>query len=439
MQINKPIYGLILDTRRVKKKNTYPVKLRINYRNTVKTYLCKHDLTTEEFDLIQNLGLLKKLPDTQKRAALKITYEALQEILGKAGEIIRKMERFSFKAFENRFGIQQTVQIESVADYYNKIIKQYRTENKYGTAEAYNTSKNSLESFHPGLKFEEITVDFLKSFERWMVREKKRSQTTVGIYLRSLRFIINHAIDSGIINREDNYPFGKRKYQIPESQNIKKALTSQELKAIYQFEAFPTSLQDKAKDMFLFSFFGNGINMKDIALLRFSNIHEDKIIYTREKSKNTKRTNGKGIVIMLIPEIEMIITKWKVKSNNSEDYIFPVLHKDMTEEEIHWRVKDFTKDVNKGLQLIAKSLNLDRKVTTYFARHTFATALKRSGTSIAEISESLGHSSLKTTESYLDSFDDESKLNNAKKLQDFINSNNQVSEPTTDGLHAIEY
>lgn len=422
MQINKPLYGLMLDTRRVKKNNTYPVKLRINYRNTIKTYLCKYDLTTEEFNLVQNLGLLKKVSNTQKRAALKITYEALQEILGRAGEIIRKMERFSFKAFENRFGIHQKVQVETVAAYYEKIIEQYRAENKYGTAEAYKTSKNSLESFHPGLKFEEITVDFLKSFEHWMVREKKRSQTTVGIYLRSLRFIVNHAIDSGIINREDNYPFGKRKYQIPESQNIKKALSAQELKAIYQFDVFPTSLQDKAKDMFLFSFFGNGINMKDIALLRFSNIHEDRIIYTREKSKNTKRSNSKGIVIMMIPELEMIINKWKIHSTDIEDYIFPVLHKDMAEDEIHWRVKQFTKDVNKGLQLIAKSLHLDKKVTTYFARHSFATALKQSGTSIAEISESLGHSSLKTTENYLASFDDHSKLLNAKKLQEFIAS-----------------
>jgi len=382
--------------------------------------LCNHDLTIEEFELVQNLSLLKKFPDTQKRAALMATNESLQEILSKAAEIIRKMDKFSFKAFENRFGINETVQIDKVAEYFDNIIKLYRQDNRIGTAETYSTSKNSLEAFHPGLTFENVTVEFLKSYEHWMVNEKKRSLSTVGIYLRSLRFIINHAIDSGIINREDNYPFGKRKYQIPESQNIKKALTSSDLCAINQYNAFPTTMLDRSKDMFLFSFFANGINMRDIALLKFSNINYDKIIYTREKSKNTKRTKGKGIVVMLIPELENIINKWKINSGDKDDYIFPVLKKGMSEQEIHWRVKQFIKDINKGLKIIGESINLDRKLTTYFARHSFATALKHSGTSIAEISESLGHSSLKTTENYLASFDDTSKRLNAKKLQDFI-------------------
>lgn len=420
MQIYKPKYGLILDTRRAKKSKTFPVKLRINYRNNVKTYLCNHDLTKEDFDIIQNVGLLKKIPDSQHRATLKVIYESLQEILGRAGEIIRKMDRFSFNAFENRFGIHKNVQTDKVTAYFDNIIRSYRQEGRIGTANAYLTSKNCLETFYPGLRFEDVTVDFLRSFEHWMIVEKNRSPSTVGIYLRSLRFIINHAIDAGVINREDNYPFGKRKYQIPEARNVKKALSSNELKAIYQFEAFPRSLPDKARDMFLFSFFGNGINMKDIALLKFSNIQDDKIIYTREKSKNTKRTKSKGIVIIIIPELETIINKWKVAPSDKEDYIFPILKKGMSEEEIHWRVKQFTKDVNKGLKQIGESIGLDRNLTTYFARHSFATALKQSGTSLAEISESLGHSSLKTTESYLDSFDDTSKRINARKLQLFI-------------------
>jgi integrase/recombinase XerD len=419
MQIIKPKYELVLDTRRAKKHNTYPVRLRINYRNNVKTYLCNQDLTEEDFDTIQNLTKLKSVADTQKRASLRVIHESLQEILGKAAEIIRTMERFSFKAFENRFGINKTVQIERVGAYFDKIIEMCRRENRFGTAQSYQTSKISLELFHPGLRFEDITVEFLKSFEHWMIDEKKRSQSTVGIYLRNLRFIINHAIDCGIINREDNYPFGKRKYQIPESKNIKKALSAKELKAIYDYQVFPTTLVDKAKDMFLFSFFANGINIKDIALLKFSNIQEDKIIYTREKSKNTKRTRNE-IIIMLIPELINIINKWKVNSNDKDDYVFPILRKDMKQEEIHWRVKDFTKDINKGLDIIGKGIGLERKLTTYFARHSFATALKHSGTSIAEISESLGHSSLKTTESYLASFDDVSKRLNAKKLQAFI-------------------
>jgi integrase len=421
----------------MKKQGTYPLKLRINYLGEVRTYLCNYDLTKEEFIAIQSITNIKKYPNPNKRDKLREVFDELQVIKGKVAEIIRKMDQFNYQAFEKKYGMSD-LKSDKVYDYYDILIKKYKKEGRIGTATSYETSRNSLKKFSPNLRFSNTTIDFLQEYENWLTVDQECSISTVGIYLRPLRTVLNYAIDLGIISRDTNYPFGKRRYQIPESNNTKKALTHAELRSIFKYEAFPTSQLEKSKDMFLFSFFGNGINMKDVALLKWKDLQNDRIVFTREKSKNTKRNRSKGITIILTPEMNEIIDRWKSKKSAQDDYIFSILEKNLTPEQIQGRVKQFTKMTNKGLKVIANDLGIQHNLTTYYARHSFATILKRSGTSIAEISESLGHSSLKTTESYLDSFDDESKIANAKKLQNFINSDDQVSEPSFKELLALE-
>ena len=82
-------------------------------------------------------------------------------------------------------------------------------------------------------------------------------------------------------------------------------------------------------------------------------------------------------------------------------------------------IRQTTKNINKHIDDIAKALKITKRVTTYTARHSFATVLKRSGVSTEFISESIGHADLRTTENYLDSFEDDAKVENAKKLLDF--------------------
>ena len=90
-----------------------------------------------------------------------------------------------------------------------------------------------------------------------------------------------------------------------------------------------------------------------------------------------------------------------------EDYLFPILNRQIhtTEKQILERVKKTLKHVNKRLHELSEEIGLHTPLTTYVARHTYATVLKRSGVSVALISESLGHSDLSTTQIYLDSFE----------------------------------
>ena len=106
--------------------------------------------------------------------------------------------------------------------------------------------------------------DWLEKFETYMVKTMGKSRTTLSMYVRTLRTVYNNALSENEIEREF-YPFGKRKYQVPATKRVKKALTKAELKLM--FETTPkTRGQQRAKDFWFFSFICNGMNMKDIAL-----------------------------------------------------------------------------------------------------------------------------------------------------------------------------
>ncbi len=102
-----------------------------------------------------------------------------------------------------------------------------------------------------------------------------------------------------------------------------------------------------------------------------------------------------------------------------EDYLFPILPTAVTPEKQFKLIKQFTKMVNDYIKKIAEHVGITKPVTTYYARHSFATILRRSGASTEFIGESLGHTSSKTTASYLDSFENETKKEWSMVLTNF--------------------
>jgi integrase/recombinase XerD len=230
------------------------------------------------------------------------------------------------------------------------------------------------------------------------------------------------AIEDGCMKMED-YPFGKRRYQIPTGKNIKKALSKEEISLIYNYKAISQTWWQKGKDFFLFSYFACGMNMKDILQLKYENIDGDFIRFTRAKTQNTNRTALKPISVPLTSEMLEIINRWKNVSNNPNDYVFDVLKKGLEPARERSIIQQFTKMVNRYIDLIAKDVGIKRKVTTYYARHSYATIMKKGGASTEFISESLGHTNIKTTSSYLDSFDDETKRQMHNILTGFISRN----------------
>jgi integrase len=282
-------------------------------------------------------------------------------------------------------------------------------------------SLKSLKRFHKKetLRFEEISVEFLNGYKRWMESEGNTS-TTIGMYLRDLRTVYNEAIQEGVIAQE-LYPFGKgrHKFKIPTGKNTKKALALSDIAAIYNYQPEADS-EEKARDFWVLSYLANGINVKDIALLRIKNIDGDVIRFERAKTKRVNEDRPVIITVVITSDIQRIIEKWGIKTGSSTEYIFPILPRNANPVEQYKLIQLFTAFINNNMRRIAQKLKIEAKVTTYVARHSFSTVLRNSGaTTIEAISEALGHSNIKTTQNYLAGFEDEEKRKMVSHLTDF--------------------
>lgn len=389
----------ILDKRRPKKSGLFPVKVRVTFEKTQKYFSIGVDLSEDDFNRIRNHSVRKEL---------KIAKGKIQQYELKITNALNSLNEFTFHDFQlalDKKGKNKKSKNDVYQLFDDTVIK-LNCEGRIATATAYNNAAKSLKRFKAKLTFNQVNVDLLREYESKLKSEGK-SISTIGIYLRHFRAICNKAIEDGIIDRKQ-YPFGKNKYQIKAPRNIKKALTISQIKSIIDYKVKEGSTQHFVRDIWLFSYLCNGMNVKDIINLKFKNIKEESIQYDRAKTANTVQ-NPKPIVIALLPQALEIIGRWGVNSTNENDYVFPVIKKGLSELQRQKDKDQFIQTINKYMKLIGEDIGYDKPLTTYAARHSFATVLKRSGTPMEFISESLGHKSLQTTEAYLDSFEDSSR------------------------------
>lgn len=398
------------DSVRIRKEGKGTVKLRVVYKRYPKYYTTKVSTTEEEY---------LKICSDEKGKTIKDKRIIIYENLNKAYDIINSMNTFSFEEFDRKF--KNKSKTNNIFTYLNNYIEELKKEGRMGSVTAYTSAQNKLKELHPNekLPFESMTVQFFQKFEKWMLAAGS-SPTTVGFYCRSYKKMFNDAIRDEIVPNSI-YPFGDTKrglYQPPQPRNIKKAIPLSAIQKIVEYQPEERSPEQYYKDLWIFSYLSNGINIKDICLLQYKHIENNSIIFKRAKTINTSR-KSKPIQITLIDQNRAIIERWGNKPATSNQYIFPVFTEGLTPKEQQAKIRQLTKQVNKYIKSISEKLKLNLKVTTYTARHSYATVLKRSGVGIEYISESLGHSDLKVTENYLDSFEDETRVANTKKLLEF--------------------
>ncbi|MBN2747839.1 MAG: site-specific integrase [Bacteroidales bacterium] len=403
--------AIIHDKRVSRKDGTYAIKLRVTFKRIQKYYPVNVSLTEDEWDKVYSERPRKEYKDN-------LTY--FNKVEHDAIEIIKSMPVFSFSSFEKKFN-QGTKTEQDALMVFKVYIDQLKEEGRVRTASSYSCAMVSIKSFveskhRKRLNFWDITPGLLTEYESWMLK-KGNSNTTVGIYLRSLRTIVNLGIEQNLMDK-DSYPFGKRKYQIPAGKNTKKALVLDDIKNILEYQT-KTDAETKARDLWIFSYLCNGVNVKDIAKLKYKNLSKTHISFTRAKTARSTKTNQKQITIIRMPEIDAIIEKWGIESDDPNAYVFGLISENDTPEKELANIKQAVKNINKYMKRIGEALELNLKLTTYTARHSYATILKRSGAPIEFISESLGHKDLKTTENYLDSFEDDVKESYQRQLLNF--------------------
>ena len=415
---NECFISIYLDTRRLLNDGKYPVRLRV-YASTPriqKLYTTPFAYSQRDFESIWNT--------TKPRSEHKDARLMLAALESKAMELAKKITPFTHEQFERQYN-RKASDVNRVAFYYEQRIAELTKSGQLGTASSYELSMKSIAHFanlkkagkFDRLTFQDVTADWLKEYERYMTETSGKSLTTVGIYLRALRALFNEAKARRDIDPEF-YPFGKRRYQIPATKNTKKALSSDHLRRLR--DAVPANQeQAKARDFWFFSFACSGMNIKDIALLKWKDIEGDKLTFYRAKTMLTTKGRLTPIVVYLNEFAKQVIERYGKQGGSSSDFVFSIINEKNTPIEQRQKIQSFTRFVNQHIKRLAKANGLPEEVSSYWARHSFATTSIRKGASMELVSESLGHGNIRTTQGYFAGFDSDTKRELAESLMDF--------------------
>jgi len=405
----------MLDDRRKNDLNYYSVKLRVTHNRVQKYYSTGFRMNTLEFAKTMQNVPLKKYENNRIE---------LDEMLLKARNACKELHIFSFIGFEKIF-LNDKKPDKTLFQLYEKVISEKMLNGSVSTATNYRCSMKSLLNVNKNLTYADITPDFLYEYETALLKDGKKT-TTVGIYLRPLRAIINEAISLGYLP-QDLYPFGRRKYIIPEGKNPKKALENEEFQKIWNYKCREfTSFEGRSKDFFILSYLCQGINFKDLLLMKKDQLSETEIQFFRQKTKDTVRSNPILITVPLLDETKVILNQWK-DLDETNPFLFNFITEEMTPVMVYKNVMQFVKVTNKHMNQIAKSLGIKKNITTYVARHQFSKAIIEGGESVELLSECLGHKNIRTTQNYVQRFSIVKRLETARKNLIPNTSENYVS------------
>lgn len=396
---------IILDTRREKSDKTYPLCLRIiHFRKSTSIplgYSLKEDDWDEEkcqvlssYKEVSSISRLNKWIQKQKIQA--------QDIINKL-EDTGEINRLSVVDLKNRIANKRSE--ETFYQFTESLIEELKTAGRMGYAQSVNSVLRLVKKFlnEKDITFEQLNYTFLQRFENYCLGNGN-TINSIAVYMKTIKMIYNRAIKSGIVGRE-LYPFVN--YTIKTTKTKKRAVPRDVIGLIENLSFEQGSRIWHARNYFLFSFYCMGINFADMAHLKMNNIIEGRLEYKRQKTK-------KEYSIKISPQIQDILSHY-IAEKDSDEYIFPIITRKGSTELEFKDMAEKRRIYNKKLKEIANLCEIETNLTSYVARHTWATVAKHKGVPVAVISEGMGHADVKTTEVYLDSFD-KSVLDDFNKL-----------------------
>ncbi len=285
------------------------------------------------------------------------------------------------------------------------LIYQAQSSGRYSTADSYRSAIRRLLSFTgtSDMQFKEITPELIKNFEQHLF-QRGLYDNTVSLYMRMLRSIFNQAVAAGSAKLNTKVIFRNVFVGCDTTvkRAIKPALITQLLEA--DFSLYPQL--EFSRDLFLLSFYLQGIPFVDLAHLRKSNIHDNMLIYRRQKT-------NQQLYITIEKCADKIIKRYTPRCKDTA-FLLPILT--ATGEEGYKQYKSALRLYNKHLQQISEMLKITPRLTSYVARHTWASTARENGIPVSVISTGMGHSSEKVTYVYLDSLDNKTMSDANKKV-----------------------
>jgi integrase len=440
----KATVRLIYRTAKTLTDGSHPFWIRITKdRNTkyIATGLSLHPKYWNEKYTGYKEAIRKSYPEPRREILIKelqeweTKYSSAAEVLSKDDER-HDVKAVASKAIEGR---KQTRSITLLA-YIDEVVAGLVAARRIGNSSAYRDLRNQLADFieqqyhKQDIPFGEVTVRFCNQLETFF-RQRGNTDTTLSNRYRTLRAVLNKAIAEGVAKPEQ-YPFArnvaeKHKFSIGkfDTSTQKRAISREDVRKVENYQPTEHYTADDfkgirnpnaaakiknaaeyerhilAKAVFLFSFYCGGINFVDLAKLRWRNVTTDgeglaRLNYVRQK------TGGKFSVRLIEPALNLIEQYKPDTYNGPDSYIFPILNirQHTNEAQVNNRLHKILGQVNQDLKTIGQRAEITTPLTTYVARHSFATTLRQKGTATAVISQAMGHKTEAVTAIYLDSF-----------------------------------
>lgn len=277
-----------------------------------------------------------------------------------------------------------------------------RKMNHQSTADNYATAVRSFTRYYgkKELPLSSIDSHMMDAYGEWL-RKERIEKNTLSCYMRSLRAIYNKAVERDLV--EQHNPF--RNVFTGVTRTKKRSVGKNDICKLREAELKPNSFMQLVRDIFLFCFYACGMPFIDVAFLKKSQIADGYISYNRRKT-------DQFVQIKIEPCMEEIINRYK---SDARDYVFPLLNS--PDENIAY--KEYQRKFsyyNKSLKALGEKVGIKMPLSSYVARHTWATLAYQSSESMSVISKALGHTNLKTTQIYVKDIGNNKQNATNKKL-----------------------
>lgn len=393
-------FKIVLDKRYKKGDSTYPLKVRI---------YCGSDYKEKSIDLFireadwdsnaQTVASTCKEQEMYNAKVLSIKSKVQKQILlaelNDAGSV--QPEDIIKAVFSVQVAAKVKVEKPCIIKYGEDVIKQLTGSGKVGNAFVYSCAVNKLKSYTGNTcAFEDLTYKRLTEFQDSMLAEQIKVNT-ISVYMRTIRAVFNRAIREGLIPATC-YPFTA--YRIKNEKTVNRTLTLKEMRSIAKLKLEPGTPIWHWRNYFLLSFCLIGVNFADMLTLTNGSIVDGRVVFRRKKT-------GKVYSIRLHPTAAEILSHYADEGTSSKDArLLPVLKQTTDPVKLKTDTWQAIKTCNEYLCRVAGQLLIDKDISTYYGRYTWANIARGLGYSKDVIGQALGHSyGNATTSIYLDDYD----------------------------------
>jgi integrase len=380
-----------LDTYHPKKDDKYPLIFQIIYRRKKKIFFSPYRLPVNCFDKKEERAIdpphAKSLLFEEINAYIRKTCDGLSQ----SGKVLQELgKEFStgdiLDLYRSRRGNSYLIL------YMENLIRTQKEVGHLGTLNTYQSTLNKLLGFTEGdrsLTFDEITVSWVNQFHLYL-EKSCATINTINFYMRILRTVYNRAVKERVAGTDPLSPF--REVPIKDIETIKRSIDLKYIKMIRSVDLSRYPKLEVGRDLFLFSFYCRGMSFVDMVFLKKENMMGDTLYYVRTKT-------SRPLQIKIEKPLAVLIEKYPSDS----EYVLPIL--DPVKGSVYTQYRSALKRQNTRLKRLSDYLKFPVPLTSYVARHTWATLAKKKGVPVSVISQALGHSSEKITYTYLADLD----------------------------------